>query len=340
MKKIQVVALGAFVAIGVLLTSCGGSVSTNASLKTDNDTISYAFGASMYDQQGLGMFLQQSGIIGDTMSVRSYYSRMIGMDTIGAKKDSLTKVMKFKIDSISKSNTRNIAEFLKGLKQSIDAPESQQAYYTGLSIGGQIGKQMFPNVIAQLYGPDSKEKMNADAFLAALAASMKGEKFIIPEAGTLFNTKMQEVQAKEQAKREEEMKALNADKIAAEAKFFEENKTKEGVVTLPSGVQYKILKEGNGAKPSANDVVKVHYHGTLIDGTVFDSSVDRGTPATFNVSGVIKGWTEILQLMPVGSKWTVYIPYDLAYGGADRGTIKPFSNLIFDIELIDIENKK
>lgn len=114
MKKIQVVALGAFVAIGALLTSCGGSVSTNASLKTEIDTISYAFGASMYDQQGLSMFLQQSGIIGDTMSVRSSYMRMISMDTIGAKKDSLTKIMKFKIDSISKANSRNIAEFLKG----------------------------------------------------------------------------------------------------------------------------------------------------------------------------------------------------------------------------------
>ncbi|MBB4036686.1 FKBP-type peptidyl-prolyl cis-trans isomerase FklB [Dysgonomonas hofstadii] len=339
MKKIQVVALGAFVAIGALLTSCGGSVSTNASLKTEIDTISYAFGASMYDQQGLSMFLQQSGIIGDTMSVRSSYMRMISMDTIGAKKDSLTKIMKFKIDSISKANSRNIAEFLKGLKQSIGSPDSQNAYNTGIAIGNQIGKQMFPNVEAQLYGPDAKEKINADAFLAALAASMKGEKFAIPEAGTLFNVKMQEVQAKQQAKRDEEMKAQYADKIAAEAKFFEENKAKEGVTTLPSGVQYKVIKEGNGAKPSANDVVKVHYHGTLIDGTVFDSSVDRGTPATFNVSGVIKGWTEVLQLMPVGSKWTVYIPYDLAYGAADRGTIKPFSNLIFDVELLGIETK-
>ena len=339
MKKIQVAALGAFVAIGVLLTSCGGNVSTNASLKTENDTISYAFGASMYQQQGLSMFLQQSGIIGDTTSISSYYSRMILNDTIGAKKDSLTKVMRFKIDSVNKSNSRNISEFLKGLKESIGAPESQNAYLTGLSIGNQIGKQMFPNVEAQLYGPNSKEKINPDAFLAALAASMKGEKFAVPEADMLFGAKMQEIQTRQQAQREEEMKAQYTDKIEAEAKFFEENKEKAGVVTLPSGVQYKIIKEGTGEKPSANDVVKVHYHGTLIDGTVFDSSVERKTPATFNVSGVIKGWTEVLQLMPVGSKWTVYIPYDQAYGGQDRGTIKPFSNLIFDVELLGIEGK-
>lgn len=340
MKKIQVVALGAIAAFGVLFTSCGGSVSTNASLKTENDTISYAFGASMYDQQGLGMFLQQSGIVGDTANIHMMYTRMIAADTVGLKKDSLTKVMKFKIDSVNKANNRNIAEFLKGMKQSIGSPESQNAYNTGIAIGNQIGKQMFPNVEAQLYGPDSKEKINVDAFLAALATSMKGGKFAIPEASGLFNVKMQEVQEKQRAKQEEELKAQYTDKIAAEAKFFEENKAKEGVVTLPSGVQYKILKAGNGEKPTATDVVKVNYHGTLIDGTVFDSSVDRGTPATFNVSGVIKGWTEVLQLMPVGSKWTVYIPYDLAYGAADRGTIKPFSNLIFDVELLGIEGKK
>jgi len=339
MKKIQVVALSAFIAAGVLFTSCGGgSVSTNASLKTENDTISYAFGASMYDQQGLGMFLQQSGLIGDTVSVSAYYARMIASDSTAQKKDSLTKVMRFKIDSITKANNRNIAEFLKGLKQGMGSPESQNAYNTGLSIGNQIGKQMFPNYEAQLYGPDSKEKINADVFLAALATSMKGGKLQIPEAGSLFNTIMQDAQAKQRLKQEEEMKAQYADKIAAEAKFFEENKAKEGVVTLPSGVQYTIEKTGNGPKPGASDVVKVNYHGTLVDGTVFDSSVERGQPATFNVGGVIKGWTEVLQLMPVGSKWKVYIPYDLAYGGADRGAIKPFSNLIFDVELLGIEN--
>ncbi len=98
-----------------------------------------------------------------------------------------------------------------------------------------------------------------------------------------------------------------------------------------------MITEGTGAKPTATDRVKVHYHGTLIDGTVFDSSVERGEPATFGVGQVIKGWTEALQLMPVGSKWALYIPYDLAYGGRDTGKIKPFSNLIFEVELLGIE---
>ncbi|HMM02556.1 MAG: FKBP-type peptidyl-prolyl cis-trans isomerase [Dysgonomonas sp.] len=338
MKKIQVVALGAFVAVGALFTSCGGSVSSDASLKTENDTISYAFGASLYDQ-GLSMHLQQLGVISDTTGIGAYYKRQIDAEQDSSKKDSLQKVMKHKLDSTVKVNERNIAEFLKGLKESIDAPDSKSAYYAGVSVGGQISKQMFPNLINQMYGPDSKEKINSNAFIAAMATAMKKGKFAVNDPASLFQVKMQEVQAKAQARQEEELKKQYAPQIEAGQKFLDENKAKEGVVTLPDGLQYKIVKEGTGAKPAATDVVKVHYHGTLLDGTVFDSSVDRKEPATFNVSAVIKGWTEVLQLMPVGSKWQVYIPYDLAYGAQDRGTIKPFSTLIFDIELLDIEKK-
>ena len=117
-----------------------------------------------------------------------------------------------------------------------------------------------------------------------------------------------------------------------------ENAKRAEVVTLPSGLQYEVLTQGNGAIPTSSDQVRVHYHGTLIDGTVFDSSVERGEPAVFGVTQVISGWTEALQLMPVGSKWRLYVPHDLAYGSADRGEIKPYSNLIFDVELIGIEN--
>lgn len=336
MKKIQVVALGAFVAVGALLTSCGGSVSTDASLKTENDTISYAFGASLYDQ-GLSMHLQQLGVISDTTGIRPSYARQIEAEADAQKKAALEKEMKSKIDSTVKANERNTSEFLKGLKESLDAPESKSAYYAGVSVGGQIAKQMFPNLISQMYGPESKEKINSNAFVAAMATAMKNGKFAVNDPATLFNVKMQEVQSKAQAKQEEELKKQYAPQIEAGQKFLDENKAKEGVVTLPDGLQYKIVKEGNGAKPTASDVVKVHYHGTLIDGTVFDSSVERKEPATFNVSAVIKGWTEVLQLMPVGSKWTVYVPYDLAYGAQDRGAIKPFSTLVFDIELLDIE---
>ena len=120
-------------------------------------------------------------------------------------------------------------------------------------------------------------------------------------------------------------------------KFCSENKKKPGVIELPSGLQYQVIKEGTGPKPTITDKVRVHYHGTVIDGQVFDSSVDRGQPIEFNVNGVIPGWTEALLLMPVGSKWKVVIPSDLAYGDNQSGPyIKPGSTLLFDIELLDI----
>lgn len=125
--------------------------------------------------------------------------------------------------------------------------------------------------------------------------------------------------------------------IAAGKKFLEENAKRTGVVELPSGLQYEVIKEGTGAKPTANDQVTVHYEGKLIDGTVFDSSVKRGQPATFGVTQVIQGWVEALQLMPEGAKWKLYIPYDLAYGERGAGQqIGPYATLIFEVELLKI----
>ena len=133
---------------------------------------------------------------------------------------------------------------------------------------------------------------------------------------------------------QQEESELNA---AAGKEYQEIMRHKSGVVTLPSGLQYEIIKEGSGAKPKATDKVRVHYHGTLINGVVFDSSVERGEPAEFPLNAVIPGWTEILQLMPVGSKWRVVIPSELAYGSRGAGdVIRPNMTLIFEIELLDI----
>ena len=131
---------------------------------------------------------------------------------------------------------------------------------------------------------------------------------------------------------------LKASKNLIEGKkFLEENKKKEGVVTLPSGLQYKVIKEGTGESPTINDKVTCHYEGRLINGKVFDSSIQRGQPAQFPLNGVISGWTEALQLMKTGAKWTIYLPAELGYGEQNIPGIEPNSVLIFDIELISIE---
>ena len=149
-----------------------------------------------------------------------------------------------------------------------------------------------------------------------------------------------QVQNEMRQKQQEKMQAEGAANKKEGEDFLAANKSKEGVVTLPSGLQYKILTEGTGPKPTASDTVVCNYRGTLINGTEFDSSYKRGQPATFPVGGVIKGWTEALQLMPVGSKWQLFIPSDLAYG--ERGPspeIGPDSTLIFEVELMSIEDK-
>lgn len=149
-----------------------------------------------------------------------------------------------------------------------------------------------------------------------------------------FVTERQAEMAERQA---EQDKLLYKDYIAENEAFLEKNKEKQEVTVTPSGLQYEVIKMGSGNKPDINSTVKVHYVGTLIDGTVFDSSVERGEPAQFPLSGVISGWTEALQLMPVGSKFRIYLPQELGYGGNQAGEkIKPFSTLIFDVELLEI----
>lgn len=169
--------------------------------------------------------------------------------------------------------------------------------------------------------------------------ALSGSKTLLTdeEAQTAIKA-VQEAIGKQQQEKMQEASAAN--KKEGES-FLAANKGKDGVVTLPSGLQYKILTAGTGSKPTAADTVVCNYRGTLINGTEFDSSIKRGQPATFPVTGVIKGWTEALQLMPVGSKWQLFIPSDLAYGdrGAAGGEIGPGATLIFDVELLSIQDK-
>jgi FKBP-type peptidyl-prolyl cis-trans isomerase FklB len=183
-------------------------------------------------------------------------------------------------------------------------------------------------LVAQNFKSQNIE-INAELLQKGFNEVMKGDK--TPFNDMMANQLVQKYMQREQAK------AFEPNRISGE-KFLAENKTKEGIVTLPSGLQYQIMKAGDGPKPASSDKVKTHYHGTLIDGTVFDSSVQRGEPITFPVTGVIPGWIEALQLMPVGSKWKLFIPQNLAYGSRGSGpTIKPYSALVFEVELLGIE---
>lgn len=308
-------------------------VSTQPILKNQADSVSYALGANMV-QNGLTPYLTQMGVITDTAAVRIDYSTRIEAETDAIKKNKLEKEFKTKLDSLTAANTVNLEEFLIGFSQTIKQDKSKSAFNSGVAIGSQLSS-MTENFSKEVLGGEGR--FNADAFISAFSNSLKGDKLLLENAEEVVQEAVQRGQAEKEAAQAEEVKAQYATQIAEGEKFMAENKTKPGVVSLPSGLQYKVITEGTGAKPLASDRVTVHYRGTLVDGTTFDSSIDRGEPATFGVGQVIKGWTEALQLMPVGSKWMLYIPSDLAYGSRDQGVIKPFSNLIFEVELIDIE---
>lgn len=199
------------------------------------------------------------------------------------------------------------------------------------SVSYAIGVLVGANNKKQLESAPGTNEMSMEIMAAAFRSASLGEEAKMTEEDA--NALVQKFFA--QAGEREAQANLEAGN-----KFLEENKAREGVTTTESGLQYEVLTEGTGAKPTAADQVRVHYHGTLIDGTVFDSSVDRGEPAVFGVGQVIPGWTEALQLMPVGSKWKVYLPSDIAYGERGAGgDIGPNSTLVFEVELLEIVEK-
>ncbi|HXZ26036.1 MAG TPA: FKBP-type peptidyl-prolyl cis-trans isomerase [Nitrospiria bacterium] len=203
--------------------------------------------------------------------------------------------------------------------------EDKISYSIGVDIGTSMKRQGL--------------ELNADQMAAGLKDSLSGgkTKLSADEVKKILTDYQQELQAKAQ---EHEQMLAEKNKKDGEA-FLAENKKKPGVKTLPSGLQYKVITDGKGPIPKASDTVTTNYKGTLIDGTEFDSSYKRGEPATFPVSGVIKGWTEALQLMKVGSKWELYVPADLAYGPRGAGqVIGPNSTLVFEVELVSIGEKK
>ena len=204
------------------------------------------------------------------------------------------------------------------MSATFESMEQKASYGIGRQLGDQLANAPFAG-------------FDRAAALAGFSDAIAGSALQV--SAEQINEAFREMQAR--------LKAEEADKakqFAGEGEaYLAENAKREGVTVTASGLQYEILTPGSGATPGRNDTVRTHYHGTLIDGTVFDSSVQRGEPAEFPVSGVIAGWTEALQLMPVGSKWRLHIPYQLAYGERGAGgAIGPYSALVFDVELLDI----
>ena len=230
-------------------------------------------------------------------------------------------------------DTTYMADFVKGLKIGLKAGDNakQTAFYAGIQIGQQVGNQIIPGVSHEVFG-DSEELIDKNFFLAGFIAGVTGKNLSMDpmEAQMTAMTLMEEIK---NARFEEQFGDNKAQGVA----FLDSIAQTEGVVKTESGLCYKVITKGKGAIPSNTDKVKVHYRGTLIDGTEFDSSYSRNEPTTFRANQVIAGWTEALTMMPVGSKWMLYIPQELAYGSRDMGTIKPFSTLVFEVELLEIE---
>lgn len=201
---------------------------------------------------------------------------------------------------------------------SFDSVEAQASYGIGLQVGQQLRESGLQGLLPE-------------ALVAGLRDALEGNAPAVPV--DVVHRALREVHERADAVRQERQKEMAADG----QKFLDENQKKDGVSTTESGLQFRVITQGEGPIPSRKDHVRVHYTGKLIDGTVFDSSVARGEPAEFPVSGVIAGWIEALTLMPVGSKWELAIPYNLAYGERGAGaSIPPFSTLIFEVELLEI----
>ena len=271
----------------IAFSSCDSNKTSLPTLKTQIDSLNYAFGIANGD------------------GIKNYY---------------------IKGDSAKKSIATLMAGIKEGMKGSVEKENTEL-----VDLGNKIGSSLKDQKKSGLMG-DSTLKVDIRLIKQGLVNGMKGSKIQMnPQQAQEY---LQKTMSTLQDKKMERLYGVN--KTAGE-KFLADNAKKPGVITTASGLQYEVIKKGNGPLPSDTSKVKVNYHGTLIDGTVFDSSVDRKEPIVFKANQVIKGWTEALKLMPVGSKYKLYIPQELAYANREQGKIKPFSALIFEVELISIE---
>jgi len=235
-------------------------------------------------------------------------------------------------------DTTYMSEFINGLNEGANAGDDKKkaAYYAGIQIGQQISNQMVKGINHELFGDDSTKTISLKNFMAGFISGTleKGGLMTVDSAQQVAQELMRKIKAKNLEKE------FGPNKKAGED-FLAQNAKKDSVKVLPSGVQYKVLKMGTGAMPKDTSRVKVHYEGRTLDGKVFDSSYKRGQPAEFRANQMIQGFKDALVAMPAGSTWEIYIPQDKAYGERQQGAdIKPFSVLIFKVELIEVDPKK
>lgn len=313
MKKIIGVAA---IASLIVSASCGdkdaSAVSGYEGLNNFNDSMSYCIGANIannFKDNGLDKSFSTSAFDRGMKDGLAGGELMLAADQMN--EIMRAQVMQLRMDTTPFKYTPNAIKEITALENMKDSV----SYFLGIDISG--GMQ----------GGGIMDYYAEPAFYKGMEDVLLGKTPVLSDSiGKILFDKIKEIEiAKMQV---EGTEFLNAKSAQAD------------VVTLPSGLRYKILKEGAGAKPTANDTVMAHYHGTFIDGGVFDSSVERGEPTKFGVSQVIAGWTEALQLMPLGSKWELYIPYDLAYGAQGRPGIPPYAPLVFEVELLEIMKAK
>jgi FKBP-type peptidyl-prolyl cis-trans isomerase FklB len=285
MKKLNIIMAVALVA-AVVFTSCNSNKASLPTLKTQNDSLNYAFGLANGD------------------GIKNYY---------------------IKGDSAKKSIEALMAGVNEGMKGKVEK-ENNELNDLGTKIGTALKEQKKTGLMG-----DSTLKVDIKLIKQGLVNGLRGSKIqMTPQQAQEY---LQKTMAIRQATKMEKLYGANKE---AGIKFLSENAKKPGVITTASGLQYEVVKKGNGALPTETDRVKVNYKGTLVDGVEFDSNTGKD-PIVFQANQVIKGWTEALKLMPVGSKYKLYIPQELAYGSRDQGKIKPFSALIFEVELLSIE---
>ena len=347
MKVFKIFAICAIVVMAMSVTSCNRASAPRTNLRTSVDTTSYAWGVNVMANAGLLSHLEQMGILENVSMIEQNFDlRMMTADSL--ERIALNRERRAAVDSINRINNPNINQFIRGMRRGMDlsAELAEESPYTsGIQIGMQLA-QMIAQSNDGLFGENASESLNNNQILAGMIAVMRNQPTVVShaEAGEILEREFERAQEEQMARHEEQLRIEWEDAIADGAAFLAENARRPEVTVLPSGLQYEIIREGTGSQPTLTDRVRVHYHGTLIDGTVFDSSMDRQREnpdrdwtAVFPVGNVIVGWIEALQLMPVGSKWKLFIPYDLAYGSQDRGIIRPFSALIFEVELLGIE---